>query len=193
MRLVTRTLSALTPVAALALVASLSGCGGDYLYYQTRYIPTSSEQSFSPSAQWFWTENKEVYELPSNPPALASVEGQNDHRQRVDCKPPGPVFKPEALAKYGKGQGNGRGEVDGTEMASMGQPSGIPPAPKARDPRALGGWGNDHQYGPDEVRPVRVVGLSDKLPQVPLYTDGTIKPKPMATTGSDEGWCPPKQ
>lgn len=177
-------------LTVLAL-ACLSGCGGDYLYYQTRYIPTSSEQSFSPSARWFRTEDREVYELPANPPALASVEGQDDHRARVDCKPPGPTFKPQPLASYGPEQRRGRGEVDSPDMAQMAGPSGIPPAPKRREPGPQGGWQNERLYGPNESRRLTDVAQMDAGPHVPRNTDTSISSDKMATTGPDDSWCPP--
>jgi hypothetical protein len=72
-------------VPALVL---LGGCGGDRLYYQTRYIPTSSEQVYSITEQATWSGDHEVYELPAPPPDL-----NGEHRPRVNCAAPGPKFK----------------------------------------------------------------------------------------------------
>lgn len=178
-------------VVALTAVVCFSGCSNKYMYYQTRYTPTSSEQSFSPSARLFWTENDEVYELPSNPPAVASVEGIDDHRSRIDCKTPGPAFKPEKIAAYGPGQAPGRGEIPASDLAHLDDRRELPPAPR-RPPTEVAALGNEHLYGPNEPRPVTDIGGSDEGPYVKRNTEGTLKAHAIVGIGADNGWCPPK-
>jgi hypothetical protein len=76
-------------------LAVLGGCS-EGLYYQTRYIPTDIESTYSASEQLTWSGDRETYELPAAPPDL-----EGTHRPRVDCTYPYQKFKPIAVVGYG--------------------------------------------------------------------------------------------
>ncbi len=84
-----RRLVLLVPVLAL-----LGGCSED-MYYQTRYIPTDIESTYSLSAQVGWSGDREVYELPAAPPDLDGT-----HRPRADCAYPYQKFKSDPIVGY---------------------------------------------------------------------------------------------
>jgi hypothetical protein len=72
-------------IPALAL---LGGCS-ESLYYETRYIPTDIESTYTVSARIGWSGDHEVYELPAAPPDI-----ENDQAARVRCAYPYQKFKP---------------------------------------------------------------------------------------------------
>ncbi len=76
----------------LPLLAIVGGCTSHREYYQTRYVPSSSEESYSSLARTSWKGDKEVFELPSQPAGTGDL-----HRQRRPCALPGPRFKPDAM------------------------------------------------------------------------------------------------
>jgi hypothetical protein len=166
----------------LAPTLLLAGCGD--MYYQTRYIPVSAESVYSPSEQLTWTGDKQVYELPANPPALDEL-----HRTRIDCKPPGQAFKPIAVV----------GIKDSERHREVGQPAlvgginsdpepGLPFGPGKRLPVAA--WMDaDPQGARDRIGLIPVAG-SDTGP-FPFRGSGRVDPAmPIAAYRSDQvDWC----
>lgn len=87
---------------ALALV----GCGGNGLYYQTRYIPTDIDSAFALSG------GGEVAELPAAPP---DIEGT--HPERKDCAYPYQKFKPIGKVQIKPAATRSLGGHDGQAIA----------------------------------------------------------------------------
>lgn len=179
---------ALVPVA-LAVLA-LSGCANS-VYYQTRYAPTSSEQSFGFGERLFWSEDKEVYELPANPPAIAT-DDEDLHRSRVECREPGQQFKPGQVATGGGTEVHGTSLVDGPTVGTMGDDT-TPRSPRPERPQPISGWHDEPRYGTRETRdPVKVVGPNlTPISAAPGSRIDKIAPNPISTIGDDTGWCPP--
>ena len=89
----------------------LAGCGDSTMYYQTRYIP-SSDESFTAVGRLGYGADSEVYELPSQAPAI-----DGEHRKRVDCVVPGPRFKSQAKVEYAQEEVHGHGPSEGATIA----------------------------------------------------------------------------
>ncbi len=88
----------------------LTGCaGGSREYYETRYIPTSGESTFSAAERSKWTGDRTVYELPSAPPDLDQDAAPSP---RACARMPGPRFKSQPMVAYG-------GEVKGSSVADQ--------------------------------------------------------------------------
>jgi hypothetical protein len=189
MRLAAHVQSAGILVAFLALPL-LSGCA-DSLYYQTRYVPSSSEGAFSAGDRMFWTEESEVYELPANPPALASNE-DDEHRQRVDCKPPGQQFKSNQVGSGGLTEIRGRSVVTNPQLAVMSNDLGLPRAPGPGKPTQMAGWHDEMPIGAREPAGIlKVAGYEDRPKSTPGSGIDTIEPNKMVTIGDETGYCPP--
>ncbi len=178
---------ALAAAAALCLVA-LGGCGD--IYYQTRYIPQSAESVYSGTEQAFWTGDREVYELPANPPAIDEL-----HRARVDCKRPGQSFKSQTMVgltdpdrRYdGTGDAILVGALDGGPAPAHG-PLTIPKT-------AVSAMGDDYGSGARPGIGAIPVAASDHDP-VPFRGSGTnLAPKRVVAAYRDDqtDWCPPNR
>jgi hypothetical protein len=89
-------------LALPALALALGGCS-ESVYYDTRYVPTDVESSYSLSARMGWSGDREVYELPAAAPDI-----DNEQKPRVRCTYPYQKFKPQTIA------GMGRDEVHST-------------------------------------------------------------------------------
>jgi hypothetical protein len=173
---------------ALPLILGLTGCGD--IYYQTRYIPLSAESVYTGTEQAFWTGDREVYELPANPPAIDDL-----HRERVDCKRPGQSFKPQRIVgTYDPDQRYaGPGEntvVGGLDLGPT--PSRAPAVMKKPPVAALG---DDYGNGAREGVGVTPVWGVEHDPQ-PFRGSGTnLNPvRPVAAYRDDQtDWCPPKR
>jgi hypothetical protein len=84
------------PLLALpALALALGGCS-ESLYYDTRYVPTDIESTYSVSARIGWSGDREVYELPAAAPDI-----ENEQKARVRCTYPYQKFKPQTIAGMG--------------------------------------------------------------------------------------------
>ena len=92
-------LCSISPMRRLLLLApvlaAMTGCG-DGLYYQTRYIPTDIDSSFTVESLT-WGGDKEVIELPAAPPDINA-----EHRPRIDCQYPYQKFKPTPVVAMKK-------------------------------------------------------------------------------------------
>lgn len=87
------------PLLALpALLLALGGCS-ESLYYDTRYVPTDVESTYSVSARIGWSGDREVYELPAAAPDI-----DNEQKARVRCAYPYQKFKPQTIAGMGLDQ-----------------------------------------------------------------------------------------
>ena len=121
----------------LAAVAFLAGCGsgGERAYYQTRYIPTDLESTYTSLQREQWQGDPTVYELPAGAPAL-----EDTHYARRNCLPPGPRFKPQQIVGT-------HDEVRGSSDPTM---------------QVIGGWDERPAplgpLGPDKAYPVGRLG-----------------------------------
>ncbi len=87
------------PLLALpALALALGGCS-ESLYYDTRYVPTDIESTYSVSSQLSWSGDREVYELPA---AAPDIDGEQ--KARVRCTYPYQKLKPQTIAGMGLDQ-----------------------------------------------------------------------------------------
>jgi hypothetical protein len=87
------------PLLALPVLAlALGGCS-ESLYYDTRYVPTDVESSYSLSSRIAWSGDREVYELPAAAPDI-----DNEQKPRVRCTYPYQKFKPQTIAGMGLDQ-----------------------------------------------------------------------------------------
>ncbi len=179
-----------------AAVASL-GLGGcaDNAYYQTRYTPTSSDESYSVTERMFWTEDREVYGLPANPPALATGEtdGSDDHRKRLECQQPGQRFKSLQVATGNGSEIHGTSLVDSPTLVAQGdEQSGRGPGPDRRLP--IAGEYDAPVNGALDHREVIPVAVKNER-SASVRGEG-IDRRPaevLVGTRDDEGWCPPKR
>ena len=171
---------------AAAATALLSGCGDSMVYYQSRYVPASSDEAFSPASQLSWQGDHEVYELPAEPPAV------DESRPRVDCKQPAEVFK-------------GQGMVGLTDDA--------PPYHDPNPPIRLANQGDDEMVAalpPVKATPVAKFGEMETVgarePVGPTPVGGSAKgpfpfeasgknnePLTMAATRDSDDWCAPQK
>jgi hypothetical protein len=140
---------------ALLPIVLLASCGGGgRAYYQTRYIPTSSETTFSSFERSMWTGDLSVYELPAAPPNY----GDEEPRVRDCCATPGPKFKPQTMVAYG-------GEVKGSSQS---------------DQVEIGGW-DDRQLpaGGFKTQPPTEIGTQGYR----AYARGTVESEPPTKIG----------
>lgn len=179
---------------AVVTLFVFGGCA-DNAYYQTRYMPTSSDESFSAGERLFWKEDAEVYDLPSRPPALAAneVDADDDHRPRIDCAPPGPKFQPERVAAGNGTEIRGNSRVDGLKVAAMRDNQtgvALPPDSAIR----IIGWHEERERGARDDRPQDPVAGYDTRPQS-VRGEGIDRGHVDTVAGmrDDEGWCPPKR
>ena len=177
-------------LATMLALPLLSGCANS-LYYQTRYVPNSGAGAFSMADRMFWTEESEVYELPANPPALAT-DADDAHRQRVDCQRPGQAFKANLIGSGGLTEIRGSSYVSNPRLAVLDDDPDLPRAPSPGKPTLMGGWHDEMPAGAREpVGLIPVAAYDDRPRSIPGSGTDTIPPKNMATIGDDSGWCPP--
>jgi hypothetical protein len=118
----------------------IAGCGDPAAraYYQTRYVPTSSETVFSATERAKWRGDLSVYELPAAPPDL-----DGEALARNECAKPGPKFKAAPVVGL-------HGETPASGQADLQVPSGMDKRPVPVG--ALGplpGYAIAAQRGPD--------------------------------------------
>jgi hypothetical protein len=171
------------PILLPALAVALCGCGN--MAYQTRYIPVSAESVYSPAEQMTWSGDKEVYELPANPPAIDEA-----HRARVDCRTPGQKFKPVAVAGIEDRQKN-KELADPSLIARLNDDPepGSPFGPQKDYPVAA--YYDAEQRGAREPIGLVPVGVGDQGP-FPFRGSGTltIPASPVAAYRTDQiDWC----
>jgi hypothetical protein len=163
----------LLALPALALV--LGGCS-EGVYYDTRYIPTDVESTYSLSAQLSWHGDREVYELPAAAPDI-----DNEQKPRVRCTYPYQKFKPQTIAGMGLDQVHSSTDIG--EVAYGGYDDRIHPtgptvplhqAPNfATDGRPYNTGAPLPQYNP------RVAGYDER----PHSNTSIITIEPIPTTG----------
>lgn len=128
---------------AILLCAGLmviAGCGdpSQRAYYSTRYVPTSSESSYSASERAKWQGDLSTYELPAAPPDL-----DGEALARSECERPGPQFKSQRVVGV-------HGEAPASGQANYQEPGGWDKRPVPLG--ALGplpGYTAGIQRGPD--------------------------------------------
>lgn len=179
---------------AVVTTFALGGCA-DNAYYQTRYMPTSSEESFGAGQQLFWQGDAQVYDLPSHPPALAAndIDSDDAHRQRIDCAQPGPKFKAQTVASGNGTEVRGRSSVDNLKVAAMRDDRtgvSLPPGPAL----PIGGTHGERELGAHDDRPQDPVAGTDTRPKSVRGEGIDRRPAtPLSSMRDDEGWCPPKR
>lgn len=94
------------PLLALPALL-LAGCS-ESLYYDTRYVPTDIESTYSVSAQIGWSGDKQVYELPA---AAPDIDGEHAERRR--CAYPYQKLKPQTIAGMGADQVHSSTDIGG--------------------------------------------------------------------------------
>ncbi len=169
----------------------LGGCANN-AYFQTRYLPTSSEETYSSSQRLFWSEDTQVYDLPSKPPALASEVGaDDDHRARIDCAKPGPEWKADRVATGNGTAIQGRSQVDGLPLVGIHEERGGVPLPPERL-APTGAWHDERVLGARDTRAHEPISGYDQRP-LPVPGEGINRNNHGLVAGmrDDEGWCPP--
>ena len=177
---------------AVATTFVLGGCA-DNAYYQTRYMPTSSEESYGAGERLFWTEDADIYHLPSHPPALAANEvgADDDHRQRKDCAQPGPKFNSQRVAAGNRTDVTGRSSVDGLRVAVMREDDSNPRIP-ANPATKMGGMHQERQIGAHDDRPQDPVSATESRTRSVRGEGLDRRPADtLSAMRADEGWCPP--
>lgn len=176
--------------APILVVAALlaAGCANRREVYQARYIPTSGDAVFASYERARWKGDKEVFELPANPPGL-----EEDHRARMECQQPGPQFKPQTMLGIDKG-----GPVPNSEV-------GLQPMVRMSDLAPGAGVGPDKPQTifvqsmrapnypvPPEIA-ARDLAAWDGRPRSVGYFPNPAQP--MAATGRDHPWewCLPSE
>jgi hypothetical protein len=168
-------------LALAAVSLALAGCGDEY--YQTRYIPVSSESTYSAYEQAGWSGDREVYELPANPPAYGEM-----HRPRKDCLQPGQQFKPQTMAGITDEQHHDE-IADVTPISATNDLSTGNPYPRPKD-YPVAAWDEAKPAGAHEPTGVTQVGIDDRGP-FPFRGSGTetIPANKVADWKDPEGWC----
>ncbi len=174
----------------LLAVVVLGGCA-DNVYYQTRYVP-SEGGAFSGMDGMFRREDPEVYELPANPPALASDDEDRAHRPRVDCRAPGVRFKARRVAGSGEPEAESRSTNEGLVVARLSDDPAAVVSPRP-DPRpAIVGIHEEYRYGAPESRgPIPVAGTEDRPVSMRATGIDRRPARPIAAIGDRDDWCPP--
>lgn len=151
-------------ILAGCAVAVLAGCGsdrGERAYYRSRYVPERVDESYTGIQRAQWRGDAEVFELPSQPPAL-----NGEHYTRINCEKPGPQFKSQPIVAYSdEVRGNTR-----LDVAHIGGMDTRPVPVGALDP--LPGYRTHgmHDGAPrgvyDTTQPVQTLGDWDRRPRV---------------------------
>lgn len=181
-------------LCAVVTTFAVGGCA-DNAYYQTRSMPTSSEESYGAGERLFWKEDAQVYDLPSHPPALEAndADADDDHRQRIDCAQPGPKFQSQRVAAGNGTEIHGKSSVDNLKVAAMREDRtgvGLPPGPATQ----IGGTHGERELGAHDDRPQDPVAGSDTRPKS-VHGEGIDRrpATPLSSMRDEEGWCPPKR
>jgi hypothetical protein len=177
-----RTVLGLAGLAAL----TLAGCGNNTIYYQTRYVPTSSDEAFSPASQLAWSGDREVYELPAEPPAV------DEDRPRIDCKQPAEVFKGQQIVGL---TDNAPAYPDPNPPIALARSGDEPPSSALQPvkPLDLARFGDEDIVGAREPIGHPKVGITDPGP-FPVVSSGKENPPlDLAKTRDADDWCEPKK
>ena len=185
-------LAVLVPALLVPCLLLTGGCA-DNVYYQTRYAPTSGEDTYSFSERLFQSEDREVYETPANPPALASGE-DDDHRSRVDCRKPGQDFKAGRVAAGGGTEIHGHGQSDGPPVARMEDEPLLGRGPGPDTPPKMADWHDAGTPGARERPGLVPVANYDTRPTSQVASGiGMRQAELLAGTREDATWCPPQR
>jgi hypothetical protein len=163
-------------------IVVFAGCGGGGReYYQTRYIPTSSEASYSSFERSKWSGDLSVYELPAAPPNY----GDEEPRVRACCDTPGPQFKPQAMVAYG-GEVKGSSESDLTAIGDWDDRQLPTGGYTTQTPTEIGAQGyRAYARGTVESDPPTKIGQYDDRPSSVTGAGLDIdKPTGMSSTGT---------
>jgi hypothetical protein len=176
----------LTSAAAAAVaVLALAGCGDDAVY-TSRSMPTSAEDSYSAGAKSFWSEDKEVYELPANPPAIDDL-----HRTRAACARPGQKMKPTTLAGVSDVRPAAMTRREPTLISGRSyQPDPLPLA-ALPDTVPVAGWHHESETGAREpLERLPLAGLENRpASQKSSGTDRRQHLEPLVGVGEADIYC----
>jgi len=166
------------PLLCLPVVLALAGCGDEY--YQTRYIPPSSDASFTLASRATWYGDKQVYELPADPPAVGI------DRPRKDCIPPGGVIPDPPIVGVRDAEGHFEtGEVV-TIAGTYEEPEhSLPPLKEA----PIYAYDDPHPPGP--IEPTGAIPVAGtQQPPFAGHSAALIPPVPLAAYRTDQTlWC----
>jgi len=172
-------------LTALAMLM-MTGCGDSTVYYQTRYVPTSSDEAFSPASQLGWSGDREVYELPAEPPAV------DEDRPRIDCKQPAEVFKGPTIVGLTDSAPAYPDPNPPIALARTGDEelqAGLPPVKVL----PIAKFGDPDVVGAREPVGVPPVASTDHGP-FPVVSSGKNNPPlDLAATRDSDDWCAPKK
>lgn len=178
--------------ALLPLVASIALCTGcgDALYYQTRAAPEGGSE-FGFVSWLFHSEDSDVYELPSRPPAISTATEDN-HLARRDCERPIPRFKTNTLATIedeDRRTANLRnGPID---LVTMEDPDLKPRGGGTQDVTTLAGWRDPEERGAREHLGVRPLANYERKPLSQKASGVDRNPKiTLATMADRDDYCP---
>jgi len=178
----------LTSAAAVAVILALAGCGGDDAVYTSRSMPTSSEDSYSQGAKSFWREDKEVYELPANPPAIDDL-----HRKRATCARPGQKMKPITLAGISDEVPASRSRAERTLVGGQSYQPDPLPLKALRDSTPVAAWHYETVPGPREpLERFKLAGTEDRpASQKSSGTDKRRENEALIGVGEADIYCGP--
>ena len=165
----------------------IAGCGNpsERAYYQTRYVPTSSEVAYSSSERAKWKGDLSVYELPAAPPDL-----DNEALPRNECAKPGPQFKAQQVVGL-------HDDHDGTDIADIQDPGGWDKRPVPVGAlRPLPGYEPGIQRGPDvggipQPNWYTKTGDWDKRPVITGITEKPAQPAGVMRAQEKTDYCLP--
>jgi hypothetical protein len=168
----------------IPVLAMLGGCS-ESLYYETRYIPTDIESTYSVSARASWSGDREVYELPAAPPDLASEAAP---RQR--CAYPYQKFKPVPIVSVHPDDVHSSTDIGQVQYGSTDtrvHPSG-PTVPLHEPPN----FATDSRPGEEGIPPALMnpkIGMTDVRPHSTTGKETSAVP-PVPYTGWNENFNP---
>lgn len=168
-------------IPALAL---LGGCS-ESLYYETRYIPTDIESTYTVSARASWSGDREVYELPAAPPDLDSEQGP-----RKRCAYPYQKFKPLPIVAVHPDEVHSSTDIGQVQYGSTDtriHPTG--PTKLLHEPPS---YATDSRPGEPGIPPALMnpkIGMTDTRPHSTTGV-GTNEIPPVPYTGWNENFNP---
>ncbi|MBA3710098.1 MAG: hypothetical protein H0W83_14910, partial [Planctomycetes bacterium] len=149
-----------------------------------------ADSVYSASEQLTWNGDREVYELPANPPAIDDL-----HRSRVDCKRPGQAFKARSMVEIAdhSDRYNGLAEVAMVGGQDNGPLPGRAPAALKATPIAA----MDDAYGsgaPVHSHPMPVAAWNTDPTNFRGSGTSLYPVTPVAASRDDQtDWCPPRR
>jgi hypothetical protein len=166
----------------LAPLLALAGCGGN-AYYATRGMPTSAAEAYAAPARWTLPEEREIYELPANPPAI-----DRDHTG-VKNRQPGQILPAQVMVGMADEPWSGVPTVESNRLARMDDVQGPPPLRPLKSLAEVSGWQQEQVPGAREPLGVPRVGTYQDAPaSQPASGLDRIPPIVTGATGETDVW-----